>query len=137
MARPDEVPRVVRLQKRFVNPLVRRAVDAGLVRSIALLETTGRKSGEPRRTPVGNGLDRRANTFWIVTERGHRTAYVRNIAVEPRVRIKVGRQWYSGTAVIMPEDDARERQRSMRRVNAAIVRAVGSELLTVRVDLDP
>jgi hypothetical protein len=38
----------------------------------------------------------------------------------------------------MPNDETRERQRKIgRRLNAAVVRAVGTEHLTVRVDLDP
>jgi len=51
--------------------------------SRAILETTGRRSGVPRRTPVGNGLD--GDTFWIVAEHGRRAAYVRNLPAEPRV----------------------------------------------------
>jgi hypothetical protein len=38
----------------------------------ALLETTGRKTGKPRRTPVGNGLVGRQ--FWIVAEQGRKLA---------------------------------------------------------------
>ena len=54
---------------KLVNPVVRRLLDHGLMpRTHALLETTGRKSGQPRRVPVGNGL--RGDTFWIVTEHG-------------------------------------------------------------------
>jgi hypothetical protein len=38
----------------------------------------------------------------------------------------------------LPDDDPRERQRRIgRRLNAAAVRAMGTELLSVRVDLDP
>ncbi len=38
----------------------------------------------------------------------------------------------------MPDDDPRERQRTIGlRFNAAVVRAMGTELLTVRVDLVP
>ena len=132
----DGLPPVVRLQKRLLNPLLRPLIRAGLVRSVALLETTGRKSGEPRVTPVGNGLDKAANKFWIVAEFGHRASYVRNLEANPRVRVRVGRRWYSGTAVVMEDDDPRERQRSMRTLNAAVVRAVGTELLTIRIDLD-
>jgi hypothetical protein len=36
----------------------------------------------------------------------------------------------------MPDDDPRARQRSMRKLNAAVVRAIGTDLLTVRIDLD-
>ena len=121
---------------RLVNPLVRWQLERGIgPKSVALLETVGRKSGEPRRTPVGNGL--RGEHFWIVTEHGHRAAYVRNIKANPRVRVKVGRQWYDGTAHILEHDDPYERMRTLgRRMNDATVRLVGTEHLTIRVDLD-
>jgi deazaflavin-dependent oxidoreductase (nitroreductase family) len=122
--------------KRFVNPLVRRLLERGVMpRSHALLETTGRKSGLPRRVPIGNGL--RGDTFWIVTEHGYHADYVRNIQQDPRVRVKVGRQWRSGTARVMPDEDPRERMRMLRRpVNDTMVRMVGSEPLVVCIDLD-
>ena len=109
---------------RLVNPLVR-----------PLLETTGRKSGLPRQTPVGNGL--RGKEFWIVTEHGYAASYVKNIQADPRVRVKVGGRWYRGTAHLLPDDDPYERLRRLRRpVNDAMLLAVGTEQLVVRVDLD-
>jgi deazaflavin-dependent oxidoreductase (nitroreductase family) len=121
---------------KLVNPLLRRMLERGIAgNSVALLETIGRKSGQPRRTPVGNGL--RGDVFWIVTEHGHRAAYVRNIKANPRVRVKVGRQWYEGTAHILEDDDPRERMRMLgRTLNDATVRLVGTEHLTIRVELD-
>jgi deazaflavin-dependent oxidoreductase (nitroreductase family) len=120
-----------------INPVVRFLVERGIAPpSYAILETIGRKTGKPRRTPVGNGLE--GSTFWIVAEHGRRAAYVRNLEANPRVRIKVGRRWYSGTAHPLPDDDPRERQRRIGlRFNAAMVRAMGTDLMTVRVDLDP
>jgi deazaflavin-dependent oxidoreductase (nitroreductase family) len=132
----DRAGRVRWLQRHFVNPLSRRLVMAGLSPWTAILETTGRISGQPRQTPVGNGLASDGRTFWVVTEFGHAANYVRNIQANPRVRVRVGRRWRTGTAVLMPHDDTRARQRSMRRLNAAVVRAVGTELMTVRIDLD-
>jgi hypothetical protein len=44
---------------------------------------------------------------------------------------------------VLDDDDPRERQRLLsqghpeRRLNAAAVRAMGVELLTIRIDLDP
>jgi deazaflavin-dependent oxidoreductase (nitroreductase family) len=123
------------LSTRLFNPLVKAATNAGLaVPGIAILETTGRKSGRPRRTPVGNSLD--GDICWIVAEHGRKAGYVRNIQADPSVRIKIGRRWRTGTAHIMPNDDPRERQRGMPTVNAAVVRLMGTDLLTVRVDLD-
>ncbi len=77
-------------------------------RSTALLETTGRKSGEPRITPVTNGLD--GDVFWIVTEHGHKANYVRNIEAEPRVRVNAGGGWRSGVAKIVDENPERRLQ---------------------------
>ena len=121
------------LAKYVVNPVVKTV--AGYVPFWALLETTGRRSGLPRRNPVGNGLE--GNTFWIVAEHGRRAGYVRNVEANPRVRIRVGRRWRTGVAHLLPDDDARARQRSMRPFNAAFVRLMGTDLLTVRIDLDP
>ena len=124
------------LTNRIVNPLVRRVLEAGLPGTgAALLETTGRKSGQPRRTPVGNGL--RGREFWIVTEHGRHSSYVKNIEAEPRVRVKVRRKWYSGTAHVLPDDDPYERIRWLGRpVNDSMLKLVGTEHLVVRVDLD-
>jgi deazaflavin-dependent oxidoreductase (nitroreductase family) len=124
------------LTTRVVNPMVRRLLEHGLApRSVALLETTGRKSGQPRRTPVGNGL--RGEEFWIVTEHGRRAAYVRNIEANPRVRVKVGRSWHAGTAHVLNDDDPYERMRKLGRpANDTLVRLVGTEHLVIRVDLD-
>jgi deazaflavin-dependent oxidoreductase (nitroreductase family) len=138
MARGDRKRRISKATTvRLVNPVVRRLLERGLMpRTHALLETTGRKSGLPRRVPVGNGL--RGDTFWIVTEHGNSADYVKNIRKDPRVRVKVGRRWRSGTAHVLEGDDVGERFRELRRpVNDALVRAVGTEHLTVRIDLDP
>jgi len=127
---------VTAFQRRLLNPLVKRAIAHGFAPpGYAILETTGRRSGQPRRTPVGDG--RRGDTFWIVAEYGRRAAYVRNIEANPSVRVYTGRRWRTGTAHTMPEDDTRARQRDLPRLNAFVVRTVGTDLLTVRIDLDP
>ena len=123
------------LTVRVVNPVVRRMLEWGVPGTgTALLETTGRRSGVPRRVPVGNGL--RGDTFWIVTEHGWSADYVKNIQNDPRVRVKVGRRWRSGTAHILPQEDPYERMRKLRRrANDTLLRAVGTEHLVVRIDL--
>lgn len=125
------------LATRVVNPLVRWAVSRGVApRSYAILETTGRRSGQPRRTPVGHVVD--GDTVWIVAEHGRRAGYVRNLQANPRVRIKLRDGWRSGTTRPLRDDDARRRLRRMGlRLNALVVRAMGTDLLTVRIDLDP
>lgn len=121
----------------MVNPLVKTAIRYGIAPpGYAIIETLGRKSGLPRRTPVGYRLE--GDTLWLVAEHGRRAAYVRNIGDNPRVRVKVRRHWRTGTAQLMPEDDARERLHKVGlRFNALVVRAMSTDLLTVRIDLDP
>lgn len=130
------------LAKYVVNPPVRLLYRLGIpTPGTVILETTGRKSGRPRRTPVTNGLD--GETFWIVAEHGRRAGYVRNVEANPRVRIKIGRRWRAGTAHLLPDDDPRERlttigrTRRRSRMNTATVRLLQTDLLTLRVDLDP
>ncbi len=124
--------------KYLVNPLVKTLHKVGLpFPGTCIIETIGRKSGEPRRNPVGKGLD--GDTFWIVAEHGERASYVKNLRANPRVRVKCGRRWRAGTATPLPDDDwrARQRQPYMAKGNAAVVRAMKTEPMTVRVDLDP
>ena len=133
------------LQKYLLNPPIKLLLALGLIPpGYALLETIGRKSGKARRTPVGDG--RVGNQFWVVAEHGKKAAYVLNIAQNPRVRVKVREglrsRWYSGTAHVLGDDDPRERQRWLAAQlpksvsNAAAVRFFGTDLMTVRIDLD-
>jgi deazaflavin-dependent oxidoreductase (nitroreductase family) len=91
-------------QKRLANPVMRRLPVQ------TLLETTGRMSGQPRRTPLGGR--RIGDQFWFVSEFGERSQYIRNIEADPHVRV-----------------------RELPAFNSFGVRTSGSELLTVRVDL--
>lgn len=119
---------VTTLQHYVVNPFFRR------LPSQTLLETTGRKSGEPRLTPIGGRRD--GQRFWFVSEFGEKSQYIRNIKAQPRVRVRINRRWHTGTAHLMPDDDPRARLAKLPRYNSAAVGAVGTSLLTVRVDLD-
>jgi deazaflavin-dependent oxidoreductase (nitroreductase family) len=122
---------------KLLNPVVRAAARLGLpLPIVVILETHGRRSGKPRRIPVGDG--RVGDTLWIVAEHGRKASYVWNIEADPRVRVRVGRRWRSGTARVLYDDDWRERQRRIpNKLNSAMVRAMGTEHVTVRVDLDP
>jgi deazaflavin-dependent oxidoreductase (nitroreductase family) len=133
------------LQKYVLNPPIKLLFAMGIVPPrYALLETTGRKTGKARRTPVGDALVGRQ--FWIVAEHGMKAGYVRNIAANPRVRLKLREafraRWHTGTAHVLSDDDPRARQRWLAGqlpstvANAAAVRLFGTDLLTVRIDLD-
>jgi deazaflavin-dependent oxidoreductase (nitroreductase family) len=129
--------RIVTTLERGSNRLTRWALRAGLAPgALALLETTGRRTGQPRQTPVGNGLD--GDTFWLVASHGTQADYVRNLLAQPRVRVKVRGAWRTGTAVVLPDDDAAARSRSLpHQWDKAIGRMLASGLLTIRIDLDP
>ena len=128
---------VVTTLERGSNRLIRFALRAGIApRAFALLETTGRRTGAARHTPVGNGLD--GDTFWLVAAHGTQADYVRNLQAEPRVRVKVGGVWRTGKAAVLPGDDPAVRSRALPyQWDAAIGRAMASAPLTVRIDLDP
>lgn len=133
------------LQKYLFNPPITLLLALGLAPpGYALLETIGRKTGKPRRTPVGDG--RVGSQFWIVAEHGRKAGYVCNIESNPRVRLKLRNglrtRWHTGTAHVLPDDDPRGRQRWLASQlprsakNATAVRLFGTELLAVRIDLD-
>jgi deazaflavin-dependent oxidoreductase (nitroreductase family) len=125
------------LSAKLFNRLVLAAARAGLpTPSVVVLETTGRRSGEPRRVPVTRLVE--GDTLWIVTEHGRKAAYVRNIEANPGVRVRIGRRWRTGTARVVEGVDWRALQRRMpNKLSSATVRLMGTEHLTVRVDLDP
>jgi deazaflavin-dependent oxidoreductase (nitroreductase family) len=114
-------------QRRVANPLMRRLPIQ------TLLETTGRKSGEPRRTPLGGS--RVGEDFWFVSEFGEKSQYIRNIQADPHVRVRLRGRWHRGVAHLVPEDDARKRLESLPAFNSFGVRTFGTNLLTVRVEL--
>jgi deazaflavin-dependent oxidoreductase (nitroreductase family) len=115
-------------RRHVVNPITVRLPTQ------VVLETTGRKTGLPRRTPVGGMvIDRQ---FWMVTGDGESTAYVRNIKANNAVRVRIAGRWRQGTAALLPDDDAASRLKKLPRMNSAIVRAMGIKPLTIRVDLD-
>ena len=133
------------LPKYLLNPPIKLALAMGLpLPGYALLETKGRKTGKARRTPVGDG--RVENQFWLVAEHGTKAGYVRNIQRDPHVRLKLREglryRWHTGIAHLLLEDDPRERQRWLATQlpssagNARAVRLFGTQLLTVRIDLD-
>ncbi len=117
---------VTKFQKFALNPVTR--LVAGFI-GPALLETTGRKSGKRRRTPVGAKLQ--GGSYWVVSEQGAHAGYVRNIEADRHVRIRHRRKWHSGKAHILRNEDPKKH---MHGLNGLIVRLVGTELLVIRID---
>lgn len=133
-------------ERHVVNPIVRRRVFAGSLGSTyAVLETKGRRSGLPRRTPVANGLQ--DDTFWLISAHGRHAAYVHNLLADPRVRIGIAThghfRWREGTAHPLWDDDAVARHRELGRgrlgyrLDGLLLRGTATDLSTIRVDLEP
>ena len=99
-----------------------------------LLETTGRISGRPRRTPIGGRLV--GTAFWLVSDHGEESDYIRNIKANNRVRVRIRGRWHAGAAFLLRDDDPYVRLATLPRFNSSMVRALGTDLLTVRIDLD-
>ena len=132
-------------ERRLANPMVRRAVAAGRFgRTYAVLETTGRRTGATRRTPVANGL--RGDTFWLISAHGPHAHYFQNLLAQPRVRVGLiergNFRWRPGVAHPLLGDDARERHRELARghfgywLDGFLLRGTATELTTVRIDLE-
>src|SRR3954452_3106016 len=111
---------VHRMQRLVANPLARRM-------PMTMIETVGRKSGQPRRTPVGGRVV--DNQFWMVSEHGEHAHYVMNIKANPNVRVRIHRRWRNGTAHLLPADDTAARLRQLPGVNSAMVKLMGTDLL--------
>ena len=120
--------RIVHTVQRFVaNPVGRQL-------PVTMLETTGRKSGQPRRTAVGGRVV--GDQFWMVSEHGEHSHYVLNVKADPAVRLRIDGRWRTGTAHLLPDDDAVARLSELPTMNSAVVKLMGTDLLTIRIDLD-
>ena len=131
------------VEKFFVTPPVSLAWRLGFgPPGDALLETIDRRTGRTRHTPICDGLD--GDTFWLVVQHGRRTDYVRNIEANPHVRVRNGSRaaWRTGIAYLLDDDDPNERVRILgqnnpwRQLCQGASKAIGTDLLTVRIDLD-
>lgn len=131
-----------RIEAFVSNQGMRSLLRLGIApKAFALIETTGRRTGQKRLTPVGNGLD--GDIFWLVSIQGKRSGYVKNLLANPRVRIKVNRTWYAGTATPVPDDDPWKRREEIDGRNGKIgefdgkiFRKHADDPITIRIDLD-
>lgn len=111
-------------RKHLVNPPLRACSGwTSLPGAFALIETTGRRTGRRRLTPVGNGLD--GNVFWLITARGHRYSYAAHLAANPRCRVKAGRRRHAGAAMFVEDDDPIGRRARLDQANGIIGRLDG------------
>ena len=124
-------------QKYLVNPSARLLARRGWLGDYVILETVGRKTGQQRETPVGMKIE--GDEAWMVSEHGRHSSYVKNIDANPRVRIRTGGRWRDGTAHLLDHDDPVARLEALwgKAGNTLAVRVFGTDLLSIRIELDP
>jgi deazaflavin-dependent oxidoreductase (nitroreductase family) len=120
--------RLVGVLHRLANPIARRLPTQ------VLLETTGRVSGQSRHTPIGGQVI--DDKFWFVSMNGQASDYVRNIKTNNAVRVRIRGHWRTGRAHLLPDDDANSRNAQLPWVNRTSNSALGTDMLTIRIDLD-
>jgi len=128
--------RIRTVQRYLVNPPAKVAVWCGLVPGFVLVETVGRRSGKRRINVVGMKID--GDTGWVIAEYGRRAGYVNNLEANADVRVRLHRTWRRARAQILDDDDPQARLASFhRRSHEAAIRTFGTDLLTIRFELQP
>ena len=116
---------------RIVNPPTRRF--AGFAPWWVLLETTGRRTGRPRTTPLARGpVD--GSVVWLTSVHGRHAEWVRNLAATPAVRIKLSGRWHRAHATVHEYDES-----IARRFNSYArsgPRMLGIDPKLVRIELE-
>jgi len=127
------------LGRTVMNPVAAALGKIGVRPSNLIeLETTGAKSGQPRRVPLTGRADDKG--VWVISQHGRRAGWAHNIGADPQVRVRVNGQWRSGTATFEPNDDVRARARSFggkgklsQSASALTMRAMESDPISVRI----
>ena len=114
-----------------MNPLARRL--AGIAPFWVVLETTGRRSGQPRQTPLARGPVE-GRTTWIIAVHGEHASFVRNIAANPRVRLRLRGRWRAGRATVTEMDE--QVVRRFNRYGRMGPQTLGIDPRLVRIELD-
>lgn len=114
----------------MVNPPTRPV--AGFAPWWVLLETKGRLTGKPRRTPLARGpVD--GDVVWLVSVHGRHAAWVRNLEATPEVRVKLSGRWQCARATVHAYDpEIAERFNAYARSGP---RTLGIDPALVRLEL--
>lgn len=115
---------------KLVNPIARAL--AGIAPWWVVIETTGRKSGDPRQVPLARGpVD--GDTTWVIAVHGRHAGFVNNIEADPNIRLRLRGRWRTGTAFVLPMDPAvTKRFNAYARMGPV---TLGMDPLLVRIEL--
>lgn len=141
MDRPVKRRYEILIGRYTANPLMRAMFKLGITPpGMALVETIGRRSGAVRHTPIVCNAE--GDTLWLIAQHGRHAGWVLNFEASPRVRVRLGRRWRTGTAELLPGDDVKARVHTFattavgRAMTAAMFRALESQPVTVRIQLE-
>ena len=95
-----------------MNPRELLATHAG--DGVCHLQTTGRTSGRPRTIEIWFATD--GERIYVLAGGRHRAQWVRNLIVDPHVRVRIGGKTLAGTARVIEGD---ERESLARQLVAA------------------
>ena len=122
------------------GPRIAYAIGLGPIvgKFVLLLTTTGRKSGQPRVTPLV--YEQRGEAIYVASARGASADWLCNIQANPRVRVRLGQRQFKGLAEVIndPEKIADYLQHQYDRnptAFGAILRAEGLPNPPSRADL--
>jgi hypothetical protein len=59
-----------------------------------------------------------------------------NTKANNKARVGIRGRWHTGTAAVLRDDDPHARLTKFSRTNSSMVRAFGTDLLTLRIALD-
>jgi deazaflavin-dependent oxidoreductase (nitroreductase family) len=116
---------------KVINPPSRAL--AGIAPWWVVLETTGRRSGKPRQVPLARGPVDGAVT-WMIAVHGEHSAYARNIAADPRVRLRLRGHWRTGTASVEPMDPGILKRFNLYARTGPVTMGIDPRLIRVRLD---
>jgi deazaflavin-dependent oxidoreductase (nitroreductase family) len=103
MSRVERVPRLVWRLLRFLPPRIAYSLGLGSLvgHFVLLLETTGRKSGLPRVTPLQ--YDEIDGIIYVGSARGVKADWYRNLVEEPNVEVTIGSRKFRGYADLITD----------------------------------
>lgn len=111
-----------------------RAIPGVGRRSVMTLSTVGRKSGEPRVTPMGYvRID--DDTVWVVSEHGARSDWFRNARAAGTVRVQAGEDARPGRVRLLRDEDPAAVLRRMNRMVALANRVLWHEPAVIEIKL--
>ena len=116
---------------RVLNPVNKLA--AGWAPWWVLVETTGRRTGRRRTTPLAAGPGDSGH-MWLLAVHGRHSGWVCNLTAQPAVRIRHRGRWRQATASLRPIDP--EVVRTFNRYARTGPKVFGIDPCLVRIDFE-